>query len=186
MPRSRLEPERLAITSMPAARAISASRCEVVVLPLVPVTTTVPAPARRTSCAVMSGAIVAATRPGSAVPPPRPRRREASAAAAPGEQRRARPQPVGHASERRHLTPGVVRDPRSAACAASALLHRWYGTGAGRTSESPAQFLRRACSRAQPQGGSPLSTFVLLSLDGSARGAAVRRSAGRSLPPPAA
>ena len=75
MPRSRLEPERLAKQSRPASHSIFSSIRQVVVLPLVPVTTATVTP--RASRPSMSGQMRSATLPGRAVPP-RPSRRSAS------------------------------------------------------------------------------------------------------------
>ena len=75
MPRSRLEPERLARQFMPASASIFSIILQVVVLPLVPVTMTVRMfLARR---ATMSGHTLSASVPGSAVPP-RPSTRSAA------------------------------------------------------------------------------------------------------------
>ena len=80
-PRVKFEPVGLLNTVRPWARSTATSIFVVVVLPLVPVTTTIPPVTSASAWARNPGSIRSATRPGSAEPPPR--RREAARAALP-------------------------------------------------------------------------------------------------------
>src|SRR3954468_226403 len=71
-PRKRFEPERLWATRDPCACRMSASMRDMVVLPLVPATMTVPCGIRLAILSRSRGSMRSATRPGAAVPPPRP------------------------------------------------------------------------------------------------------------------
>ena len=80
-PRVKLEPVGLVKTVRPWARSTATSILVVVVLPLVPVTTTIPPWTSARAWARNPGSMRSATRPGSADPPPRSR--EATRAALP-------------------------------------------------------------------------------------------------------
>ena len=80
-PRVKFEPVGLVKTVRPWARSTATSILVVVVLPLVPVTTTIPPGTSASACARKPGSIRSATSPGSAEPPPR--RRDAARAALP-------------------------------------------------------------------------------------------------------
>src|SRR5829696_1080700 len=77
-PRTRFDPERLWATRDPRACRMSASMREIVVLPFVPATTTVPCGNRLAILSRRRGSMRSATKPGAAVPPPRPRPRIAT------------------------------------------------------------------------------------------------------------
>ena len=72
-PRVKLLPVGLVKTRRPCSRRIATSILVVVVLPLVPVTTTMPRGSPDSACARNLGSTRSTTSPGSADPPPRSR-----------------------------------------------------------------------------------------------------------------
>jgi hypothetical protein len=69
----KFDPVGLVNTSRPWARSSATSIFVVVVLPLVPLTTTMPRGTSASACERIPGAILSATSPGNAEPPPRRR-----------------------------------------------------------------------------------------------------------------
>jgi len=82
-PCSKLEPDRFWVTRRPPVWARAASMRQVVVLPLLPVTTVLRASLAAVAFSSTCGSIRRATMPGKLVPPPTPRTRDAVPAALP-------------------------------------------------------------------------------------------------------